>query len=184
MKAGHPAWDPFHSDASASRLRWRRRDWSSGALTHPSYPPFFSSSRPRTSRSEASQGSLNSKRIFIFSLFCRAQTNRVIRHNGLKGGRRGAELIFDGRWGTNSMAWVCREDKPTVMKKLCRRGSFYLLRLWKVRVWRSEQGCCCTNLLLFYFRADSMHPVHQLGRDNRSILHMNVFPNQLPIRWR
>lgn len=38
----------------------------------------------------------------------------------------------------------------------------------------SEQGWWYTNYLPF-FLADSMYPVRQLRRDNRSILHMSVF---------
>lgn len=39
----------------------------------------------------------------------------------------------------------------------------------------SEQGWWYTNYLVIFSPADSMYPVHQLGRDNRSILHMSVF---------
>lgn len=39
----------------------------------------------------------------------------------------------------------------------------------------SEQGWWYTNYPVIFSPADSMYPVHQLGGDNRSILHMSVF---------
>lgn len=95
----------------------------------------------------------------------------------------GVKLIFNGKGGTNSTACVCRD--PSTKIRLLLLVSHPVVALFftsfgydkhgGVEMEASEQRWCYTNCVYFFFLPDSMHPVHQLGRDNRPILHMSVF---------
>lgn len=80
------------------------------------------------------------------------------------------------------MAWVCRDSRGEISPLLLISYAIVVLlppsvmekhRSEEMEV--SDQGWWYTNYLPFFRGADSMHPVCQLGRDNRSILHMSVF---------
>lgn len=81
------------------------------------------------------------------------QINTVIEDNRQK--RGGANIC----WGNEELiprsgsAEIPRGDKPTVMNKLCRCGSFYLLRLWKtggVWRWRHRSRGGGTQIICFF----------------------------------
>lgn len=55
------------------------------------------------------------------------------------------------------------------------KTSFGYEKQGSVEMEASEQGWGGGTQIIFLFSADSMYPVRQLRRDNRSILHMSVF---------